>query len=57
VMGPSEDELVAIVIAIEEAWPRHVVVTAQADTASAWRFSGRWWSRPVAVRRERPWLR
>jgi hypothetical protein len=21
----------------------------------AWRFSGRWWARPVAVRRYRPW--
>jgi hypothetical protein len=22
----------------------------------AWRFSGRWWARPLPVRRRRPWV-
>ncbi|MDA8309852.1 MAG: hypothetical protein M0Z46_04450 [Actinomycetota bacterium] len=25
--------------------------------ARAWRFSGRWWTRPAVLRRERPWTR
>ncbi|HET6916707.1 MAG TPA: hypothetical protein VFH56_11515 [Acidimicrobiales bacterium] len=54
---PSPDELAAIVAAIEAAWPRPVVVVAEEpERPSAWRFSGRWWSRPTTVRRERPWV-
>ncbi|MEA3056188.1 MAG: hypothetical protein QOD30_1620, partial [Actinomycetota bacterium] len=34
-----------------------ILLTGNDDTAqpSPWRFSGRWWSRPVPVRRFRPW--
>jgi len=52
---PTEEELAAIVAAIELAWPRPVVAAAP-RRPPAWRFSGRWWSRPVPARRERPWL-
>jgi hypothetical protein len=53
---PTDEELAAIVAAVELLWPRPVVVTeAPRDTTPAWRFSGRWWSRPVVARRDRPW--
>jgi hypothetical protein len=53
---PSEEEVAAIVAAVEALWPRAVVDPA-ADTppSRAWRFSGRWWSRPVPARRDRPY--
>jgi len=51
---PSGEELAAIVAAVEVAWPRPVVAVAP-DGAPRWRFAGRWWSKPVPVRRERPW--
>ena len=42
--------------AVEEAWPRpRVVVEEERAKPPAWRFSGRWWSRPVPSRRVRPW--
>jgi acetyl-CoA carboxylase alpha subunit len=55
---PTEEELVAIMAAVEVAWPRPVVVRP-ADGASPslqWRFSGRWWTRSVIGRRDRPWV-
>jgi hypothetical protein len=51
---PSAEELAAIVAAIEVAWPRPVAA-AEPATPPRWRFAGRWWSKPVAVRRDRPW--
>jgi hypothetical protein len=54
---PSEEELAAIVAAVEVAWPRPVVAPAPSERANPWRFSGRWWARPVPARRERPWVR
>ncbi len=44
---PTDEEAAAIVVAVELAWPRPVVMLAsaptQADTPS-WRWSGRWWA-------------
>ena len=52
----TDEEAAAIVAAIEAFWPRPVVVLPDAaKRPSAWRFSGRWWSRPVPARRDRPW--
>jgi hypothetical protein len=51
---PSEEEVAAIVAAIEVAWPRPAAAATQAPPPR-WRFAGRWWSKPVPVRRERPW--
>ena len=52
---PTDEEVVAIMAGIEALWPKPAVVV---DTAPArntsWRFSGRWWSRPVPARRDRP---
>jgi hypothetical protein len=50
---PDDDEMAAIVAAIELAWP-HATAAPEAEEPSRWRFSGRWWSRPVPVRRDRP---
>jgi hypothetical protein len=50
---PSDEEVAAIVAAVEVTWPRPAV--AAADQPSRWRFSGRWWSKPVPLRRNRPW--
>lgn len=52
---PSEDEVVAIMAGVEALWPRPVIALDTAPPRStAWRFSGRWWSRPVPARRDRP---
>jgi hypothetical protein len=53
----TDDETAAIVAAIEALWPRPVPPPPDNDvpTRSTWRFSGRWWSRPVPARRDRPW--
>lgn len=53
---PSDDEMVAIVAAIEMAWPRPVVAAESGPEPVGWRFSGRWWSKPHTVQRNRPWV-
>jgi hypothetical protein len=54
--APEPAVLTAIVAAVEEAWPRPVPGPPE-PVVSAWRFSGRWWSKPTALRRDRPWAR
>lgn len=50
---PTTEEAVAIAAALEVAWPG---VAAEAHTETPrWRFSGRWWSQPIPMRRVRPW--
>lgn len=54
--GATVEEMAAIAAAIEALWPKPVVAVARDDPRrGAWRFSGRWWNRPVAARRSRPW--
>ena len=53
---PTPEEMAAIMAAIEVAWPRPALVQREPEPPPAWRFSGRWWSRPIAARRDRPWL-
>ena len=53
--APSDEELAAIVTAVEMVWPRTVIVERPEEPSDAWRFSGRWWARPILARRERPW--
>lgn len=52
---PTEEEAAAIVAAIDAATPR-VVLVEEPEPAriAAWRFSGRWWAKPTAARRSRP---
>jgi hypothetical protein len=53
---PTDEEAAAIVAAAEALWPRPVVNgPAQPTHSTTWRFSGRWWSRPVPARRDRPY--
>ena len=53
---PSDDELAAIVAAVEVAWPKPVVAVGDGRPPTpAWRFSGAWWRLPIAIRRARPW--
>jgi len=49
---PTAEEAAAIAAAIEVTRP--VAVAAESTPESRWRFSGRWWSRPVPQRRSRP---
>ena len=56
--APTDEEMAAIAAAIQAVVLRPVVIAGGDgghDAPPAWRFSGRWWSRPVAVRRYRPW--
>lgn len=52
---PDPETMAAIIAAIEVAWPRP---TSQGGTdgrpAPRWRFSGRWWTKPIPARRDRP---
>ena len=53
---PTDEEAAAVVAAIEALWPRPVIAADETSRrAGPWRFSGRWWSRPIAARRDRPW--
>ena len=55
---PLDDDtaLALIAAAVEVAWPRPVVVAGDPQPPTpAWRFSGRWWGRPLPARRSRPW--
>jgi len=51
----TDDEVAAIMAAIEALWPRPVVVEAtEAVRRPTWRFSNRWWVKPLPSRRQRP---
>lgn len=52
---PSDDEMAAIIAAIEVAASTLQPAGTVNDEVARWRFSGRWWSKPVPVRRDRPW--
>jgi hypothetical protein len=52
---PTDEEAAAIAAAIEVSWPRLVASVAEADTPPRWRFAGRWWTKPIPSRRQRPW--
>lgn len=51
---PTDEEAAAIVAAIEGAWPRGAVEPNR-DDSPRWRWSGRWWTKPMIARRDRPW--
>jgi len=51
---PDPGVLAAIVAAVEQCWPRPAPSSPEPLTPP-WRFSGRWWARPTAARRDRPW--
>lgn len=51
---PTDEETAAIVAAVEVAWPR-ADAASPSSSPPRWRFSGRWWTKPIAARRGRPW--
>lgn len=54
--APTDDEVVAIMAATEALWPRPMIAAEPEPARStSWRFSGRWWARPVTARRDRPY--
>jgi len=55
--APTDDEAVAIAAALEALWPRSVTGEQTGNgRSSVWKFSGRWWSQPIPLRRARPWV-
>jgi hypothetical protein len=51
----SEEEVAAIVEAIEALWPKPALTDSPAPRrVPTWRFSNRWWVTPLPTRRERP---
>ena len=55
--APTDQEAVAIVAAMQVLWPRVVLSDAEVRLREAtWRFSGRWWAKPVPARRGRPFI-
>jgi hypothetical protein len=53
----TEEEAAAIAAAVEALWPKPMVAGPVAERpAGGWRFSGRWWSQPIPLRRARPWV-
>jgi hypothetical protein len=53
--APTDEEAAAIVAAVDALWPRPYIDEVDPRRASAWKFSGRWWSQPMPLRRARPW--
>lgn len=51
---PTDEEAAAITAALEVSWPR-AVAPAPLVEPPRWRFAGRWWTKPIPVRRDRPW--
>jgi hypothetical protein len=51
---PTDEEAAAIMAALEVGLPRAGVADPASEPSNRWRFSGRWWSKPVPVRRSRP---
>jgi hypothetical protein len=53
----TDEEAAAIAAAVEALWPKPLLDGGAADRRpSVWKFSGRWWSQPIPLRRARPWV-
>ncbi len=60
VLAAPPEVVAAIAAAAESLWPRPRPAAGRSgfDRGSpeyVWRLSGRWWSKPVPLRRDRPW--
>ncbi len=54
---PTDEEVAAISAAVDALWPRSGAdAKGRVTRPPVWRFSGRWWSQPIPVRRARPWV-
>jgi hypothetical protein len=54
---PDPAVLAAITAAVQLAWPRPAPADERDPVHEPWRFSGRWWNKPVPLSRNRPWAR
>jgi hypothetical protein len=54
---PDPAVLAAITAAAQSVWPQPAPTDEQDPAHQTWRFSGRWWNKPVPLRRDRPWAR
>ena len=52
----TDEEAAAIAAAVEALWPKPVAASAPDRSLDVWKFSGRWWSQPIPLRRARPWV-
>jgi hypothetical protein len=55
--APDPAVLAAITAAVQLAWPRPAPADEHNPVHETWRFSGRWWNKPVPLSRNRPWAR
>ncbi|MGO9975230.1 MAG: hypothetical protein ACLP01_21000, partial [Solirubrobacteraceae bacterium] len=55
--APDPAVLAALTAAVPLAWPRPAPADEHDPVHEPWRFSGRWWNKPVPLRRDRPWAR
>ena len=51
---PTDEEVAAILAAVQVAATGSAAVQAD-NEPPRWRWSGRWWSKPIPARRVRPW--
>ncbi|MEZ5142543.1 MAG: hypothetical protein R2726_08515 [Acidimicrobiales bacterium] len=51
---PTPEEAAAIVAALQLTMPSGGSVAPVPAEMPRWRFSGRWWTKPVPQRRDRP---
>jgi hypothetical protein len=63
-LSAPPDVVAAIASAIDACWPRPAPrgrgpgpghPQERGGPEYVWRFSGRWWSKPLPLRRDRPW--
>ena len=55
-LAATDEEAAAIITAMHVLWPTPTIVTEEERTRDTlWKFSGRWWSRPLPQRRDRPY--
>lgn len=55
--APTAEEAAAIVAAVQALWPRPVIAAEETKRReTAWRFSGRWWAKPLPARRDHPFV-
>jgi hypothetical protein len=52
---PTDEETAAILAALVFAWPKPPGGEPERGLDPRWRFSGRWWHRPIPMARQRPW--
>jgi hypothetical protein len=53
----TDEEAVAISAALDALWPTPMLSADGPERRPAvWKFSGRWWSQPIPLRRARPWV-